>query len=189
MLPVEKKVQKQKQMKMTKSLKYTYTKKAYKPKDFGKMRLFLIIICFINIFLYYTAYAYFDNILDALAKYQLPVGFLTFIKYFIIFILGFLIGLLIILGMRLKVSMNYFDIKVLLLAGLIPALAIILSYSGFVSFLINNFFNTNETITELYYFFFLRTDIWALWLGIAAGASVRLKLMYQKRRYKHQAMD
>jgi hypothetical protein len=176
-------------MKVTKSNNYTYTKKSVKTKDYGKMRLLLILACFVNILFYYTAYAYFDSILSALAKYQIPVGILTFIKYFIVFVLGFLIGLLLILGMRLKVSMNYFDLKVMLLAGIIPALAIILSYSGLVSFLVNNFFSTNETIKELYYYFFSRTDIWALWLGIATGGSVRLRLMQQKKRYKHQAMD
>ena len=176
-------------MKVTKSSKYTYSRKDDSPKDQGKIRVLLIIICFINIFLYYTAYSYFDNILAALAKYALPVGFLTFIKYFIIFVLGFLIGLLVILGMRLRVSINYFDLKVLLLVGMIPALAIILSYSGLVSFLINNLFSGNETISELYYYFFSRTDIWALWLGVATGASIRLKLMQQKKKYKHQAID
>ena len=100
-----------------------------------------------------------------------------------------MIGLLIILGMKLRVSMNYFDLKVLLLAGSIPALAILLSYSGLASFLINTLFSGNETINELYYYFFSRTDIWALWLGVATGASVRLKLMQQKKKYKHQAMD
>jgi hypothetical protein len=176
-------------MKVTKSLKYTYSKKENAPRDYGKMRALLIVFCFINIFLYYAAYAYFDNILAALARYELPVGFLTFIKYFIIFILGFLIGLLIILSMRLKVSMNYFDVKVLVLAGLLPALAIILSYSGLAGFLVRSFFSGNETVNELYYYFFSRTDIWALWLGVATGASIRLRLMQQIKRYKHQAMD
>lgn len=176
-------------MKVTKSLKYTYSRKDNIPGDYGKMRILLIIVCFINIFLYYTAYAYFDNILAALARYELSVGFLTFLKYFIIFVLGFLIGLLVILGMRLKVSMNYFDLKVLILTGLIPALAIIVSYSGLAGFLVNTFFSNNDTVSELYYYFFSRTDIWSLWLGFAAGASVRLKLMQQKRRYKHQAMN
>ena len=180
-------------MKVTKSSKYVYYKKDKgqqdPPRDHSRMRILLIIICFINIFLYYAAYSYFDNILAALARYELPVGFLTFLKYFIIFILGFLIGLLVILGMRLRVSMNYFDMKVLLLAGFIPAFAIILSYSGLVSFLINSFFSGNETISELYYYFFSRTDIWALWLGVATGASIRLKLMQPNRKYKHQAID
>ena len=66
-------------------------------EDYGKMRFILIITSFVNIFLYYTAYAYFDNILIALARYELSVGFLTFLKYFIIFVLGFLIGFLAVL--------------------------------------------------------------------------------------------
>ena len=156
--------------------------------DHGKMRFILIIISFVNIFLYYSAYAYFDNILVALARYELSVGFLTFLKYFIIFILGFLIGFLIILSMRMRVSMNYFDLKGFLMVGLIPVLAIILSYSGLVSFLVNTFFKSNSTINELYYYFFSRTDIWSLWLGVATGSSIRLKLL-QKRKYKHQAME
>jgi len=164
-------------------------------EDYGKMRFILIITSFVNIFLYYTAYAYFDNILIALARYELSVGFLTFLKYFIIFVLGFLIGFLIILSMRMRVSMNYFDLKgflmvglIPLMVGLIPVLAIILSYSGLVSFLVNTFFKSNSTINELYYYFFSRTDIWSLWLGVATGSSIRLKLL-QKRKYKHQAME
>jgi len=152
------------------------------------MRFILIIISFINILLYYSAYAYYDTILGALAKYELPIGLLSFVKYFIIFILGFLIGFLIILGMRLKVKKNYFDIKGLLLVGLIPALAIIISYSGLADFLVNAIFKSNATVNELYYYFFSRTDIWALWLGVATGSSIRLKLL-QKRKYKHEAID
>jgi len=156
--------------------------------DYGKMRFILIVISFVNIFLYYTAYAYFDNILIALARYELSVGFLTFLKYFIIFVLGFLIGFLIILSMRLRVSMNYFDLKVFLTVGLIPIIAIILSYSGLISFLVNAFFKSNGTINELYYYFFSRTDIWSLWLGVATGSSIRLKLLL-KKKYKHQVME
>ena len=152
------------------------------------MRFVLIIISFVNILLYYSAYAYYDTILGALAKYELPVGLLSFIKYFIVFILGFLIGFLIILGMRLKVNMNYFDIKVLLLVGLVPALAIIFSYSGFANFLVASIFKSNDTVSELYYYFFSRTDIWAIWLGVATGSSIRIKL-FQKKKYKHEAIE
>jgi len=151
-------------------------------------RYILIIISFINILLYYSAYAYYDTILDSLAKYDLPLGLLTFLKYFIIFVLGFSIGFLITLGMRLRVSMNYYDIKVLVLVGFIPALAIIISYSGIANLLVNNVFNSNTTISELYFYFFSRTDIWAIWLGIAAGSSIRLKLL-QKRKYRHEAIE
>ena len=152
------------------------------------MRIILIIISFINIFLYYAAYAYFDNILTILARYELPVGFLTFIKYFIIFVLGFLIGFLIILGMRQKAGKNYFDLKVFLLVGLIPTLAIIFSYSGLISLIVDTIFKSNETINELYYYFFSRTDIWSLWLGIATGSSIRVKMLMGKK-YKHQAVN
>ncbi len=152
------------------------------------MRFILIIISFINILLYYSAYAYYDTILDALAKYDLPLGLLTFLKYFIIFILGFSIGFLITLGMRLKVNMNYYDIKVLALVGLIPALAILFSYSGIANLLVNKVFNSSTTISELYFYFFSRTDIWAIWLGVAAGSSIRLKLV-QKRKYRHETIE
>lgn len=153
-------------------------------EDYRKMRLILIIATLINIFLYYSAYAYFDNILVAIARHELPVGFLTFIKYFIIFVLGFLIGFLIILAMRLKVSMSYFDLKVLLLVGFIPALAIIFSYTNILNLLLNT---PSETTVDLYYYFFSRTDIWSIWLGVATGASVRI--CFNKRRYRHQVME
>jgi len=103
-------------------------------------------------------------------------------------VLGFLIGFLIILSMRLRVSMNYFDLKGFLMVGLIPVFAIILSYSGLVSLLINTIFKSNETINELYYYFFSRTDIWSIWLGVATGSSIRLKLL-QKKKYRHQIME
>lgn len=165
-----------------------YYRTIRKEKRNYNMRIILIIICFLNIFLYYSAYAYYDTILDALARYELPVGLLTFLKYFIVFILGFLIGFLIILSMRLKVKMNYYDIKVLASVGIIPALALLISYSGIADFIVDKVFNSNPTINELYFYFFSRTDIWAIWLGIAVGSSIRIRLL-QRRKYKHQALD
>ncbi len=153
-----------------------------------RMRSILVVINFINIFLYYSAFAYFDTILEAFAKFDLPLSFLLFLKYFIVFILGFSIGFLVILGMRLKVKRNYFDIKVFFLVGFIPLIALAISYSGIADLIINRVFNSNTTISELYYYFFSRTDIWSIWLGIAMGSSVRLKLS-EKRKYKHQIID
>jgi hypothetical protein len=152
------------------------------------MRFFLIIISFINIFLYYCAYVYYDTILDALVKYDLPLGLLTFLKYFIIYILGFLIGFLIILGMRLRLHMNYFDIKVFALVGFLPAMVILISYSGIVNTIAGDVINSSNNISELYYYFFSRTDIWAIWLGIATGASIRLRIS-QKKKYKHGVIE
>ncbi len=159
-----------------------------KTPEHEKMRFILIAVSLVNIILYYTAYAYFDNILAALAVFDLPVGFLTFLKYFIVFILGFLIGFLIILGIKLRIRMNYFDIKVLLLVGFIPASAMILYYTGIVDFILNRISGSGGTAGELYYYFFSRTDIWSLWLGTAAGSSVRVRSAPAKK-YRHQAMQ
>ncbi|MCL5071003.1 MAG: hypothetical protein M1308_08925, partial [Actinobacteria bacterium] len=145
------------------------------------VRRYLLIICFVNIILYYSAFAYFDNILDALSRFNLPVGFLNFLQYFIILALGFMIGFLIVLSMRIKSSRNYFDIKVMLLSGLIPILALLLYKTGFVNFIVTRFFNSNITISEAVFYFFSMTKIWTLWLGITIGASVRIKLPEKKK--------
>jgi hypothetical protein len=155
-----------------------------------KKKFFLIAFSFVNILLYYTAFAYFDNITDALVVYNLPAGFLSFLRLFIIFILGFMIGFLISISRKAAASTNYFDIKVFLIAGCIPALALILYSSGAINLAVNRFFNSNLTISELVFYFFSRDTIWAIWLGISAGASVRLTFISQpKKRFKHQIID
>ncbi|MBE3092173.1 MAG: hypothetical protein IMZ51_00730 [Chloroflexi bacterium] len=153
------------------------------------MRLFLTGASFINIILYYTAFAYFDNIMTALAGYNLPVGFLNFLRFFIVFILGFMIGFLIAVSTKSRVNMNYFDIRVFLIVGCIPALALILYNTGAVNLVVTKFFNSNSTISELVFYFFSRETVWALWLGISIGASVRLRFGSLKKRFKHQVID
>ncbi|MFZ3387149.1 MAG: hypothetical protein WA120_08240 [Candidatus Hydromicrobium sp.] len=154
-----------------------------------KMRFFLIAASFVNIILYYTAFAYFDNIMDALAVYNLPVSFLNFLRLFIVFILGFMIGFLIAISMKSVVNINYFDIRVFLIAGCIPALALILYNTGAVNLVVTKFFNSNLTVSELVFYFFSRDIIWAIWLGISAGASVRLKFKSSGKKFKHQILD
>jgi hypothetical protein len=155
-----------------------------------RKKFFFIAFSFVNILLYYTAFAYFDNITDALARYNLPVGFLSFLKLFIVFILGFMIGFLISISMKAVAGTNYFDIKVFLMAGCIPALALILYSTGAVNLMVTRFFNSNLTISELVFYFFSRDTIWVIWLGISAGASVRLTFISQpKKRFKHQIVD
>ena len=153
------------------------------------MRLFFIVASFINIILYYIAFAYFDNITAALAGYNLPVSFLNFLRFFIVFILGFMIGFLIVVSARSRVNMNYFDIRVFLIAGCIPALALILYNTGAVNLIVNKFFNSNLTVSELVFYFFSRETVWAIWLGISIGASVRLRFKSLKKRFKHQVID
>jgi hypothetical protein len=154
-----------------------------------KMKSFLIVASFVNIILYYTAFAYFDNIIDVLAVYNLPVSFLNFLRLFIVFILGFMIGFLIAVSTKSRVNMNYFDIRVFLIVGCIPALALILYNTGAVNLVVTRFFNSNLTVSELVFYFFSRDIIWAIWLGISAGASVRLKFKSSGKKFKHQILD
>lgn len=153
------------------------------------MRLFIKIFSFINIILYYAAYAYFDNIISALAHYNLSTPFLDFLRFIIVFILGFMIGLLIIINMKPEVSMNYFDIRTFLIAGSIPAVALILYKSGLVNLAVDRLFNSNLTVSELAFYFFSRETVWAIWLGFAAGASVRLGFKTRGKKFKHQVSE
>jgi hypothetical protein len=153
------------------------------------MKIVLRIFSFVNIVLYYTAYAYFDNITTALAVYNLPAGFVNFLRFFVVLILGFMVGFLIIISMRQDWSRNYFDIKVFLSVGFIPAIALLLYKTGFVNIAVSRLFNSNMTVSELAFYFFSRETIWAMWLGIAIGASVRLRFKSSPRKFKHQVMD
>ena len=154
-----------------------------------KMKFFLIAASFVNIILYYTAFAYFDNIIDALAVYNLSVSFLNFLRLFIVFILGFMIGFLIAISMKSVVNINYFDIRVFLIAGFIPAMALIFYNTGAVNLVVTKFFNSNLKVSELVFYFFSRDIIWTIWLGISAGASVRLKFKSSGKKFKHQILD
>jgi hypothetical protein len=152
------------------------------------MRIFLTVFSLINIILYYTAFAYFDNILNAFAGYSLPASLLIFLKYFIIFIVGFMIGLLIILSMKPKAKMNYFDLKVFLIVGFIPALALILNGTGAVNIMVTKFFGSNLTVSDLVYYFFSNNYIWSLWLGVSVGSSIRLRFISKDKKFKHQVI-
>ncbi len=151
------------------------------------MRVFLTVFSFINIILYYAGFAYFDNILDAFAGYNISAGYLSLLRYFIVFIIGFMIGLLIILTMKPKAKRNYFDIKVFLIVGFIPALALILNGTGAVNLIAVKFFGTDLTVSDLVYYFFSNNIIWSLWLGISIGSSIRLRFAVKYKRFKHEA--
>jgi hypothetical protein len=152
------------------------------------MRRILIIACFLNLILYYCAFAFFDNILNGLAKFSLPQGFLSFLQFFITIALGFFIGFLIILAMRLKTSRNFFDLKVMLIAGTLPALALLLYETGLVNLIVTKVFNSSKSASEAAFYFFSITKIWTLWLGVSIGASVRIKFG-DKKKYRHEASD
>lgn len=153
------------------------------------MRIFLTVFSLVNTILYYTAFAYFDNILGAFTSYNINPGYLNFLRYFIIFIVGFMIGLLIILTMKPRAKMNYFDLKVFLIAGLVPALALILNSTGAVSLILTRFFSSNLTASDLIYYFFFNNSVWSLWLGVSVGSSVRLRFVSKDKKFKHQVID
>lgn len=153
------------------------------------MRFFLIIFSFVNIIFYYTAFAYFDNIASALAVYNLSAGFLGFLRFTVVLILGFMIGFLIIISMKPRVGRNYFDIKTFLIAGCIPAISLLLYKSGIVNLIVAEVFNSNLTVSELAFYFFSRETVWAIWLGISMGASVRLNFKSPPKKFKHQIQD
>lgn len=153
------------------------------------MRIFLTVFSLVNTILYYTAFAYFDNILGAFTSYNINPGYLNFLRYFIIFIVGFMIGLLIILTMKPRAKMNYFDLKVFLIVGLVPALALILNSTGVVSLILTRFFSSNLTASDLIYYFFFNNSVWSLWLGVSVGSSVRLRFVSKDKKFKHQVID
>jgi hypothetical protein len=153
------------------------------------MRLFLIIFSYINVILYYIAFAYFDNIIGELASYNLSAGFLGFLRFIIILILGFMIGFLISISMRPLEKKNYFNIKTFLISGFMPAMALLMYKTGLVNIIVAKLFNSNLTISELAFYFFSREAIWTIWLGVSIGASVRLKFGSPDKRFKHQVID
>lgn len=150
------------------------------------MRLFLNIFSLVNMILYYLVYAYFDNILSALVYFNLPDAFLSFLKFIIVFILGFMIGLLIVINMRTQEARSHFDIKTFLIAGFMPAIALILYKSGLVNLVVDRFFNSNLTVSEAAFYFFSRETVWSIWLGFATGASLRLAFKTPEKKFKHQ---
>ena len=152
------------------------------------MRKVLLITCLINLILYYCAFAFYDNILGALAKFSLPGGFLSFLQFFITLVLGFFIGFLIILAMKLKTSRNFFDLKVMLIVGSFPIIALLFYKTGLAGLMAAKLFNSNKSINEAVFYFFSNIKIWALWLGISIGASVRIKLP-EKKKFRHEASE
>ncbi|MBC7333865.1 MAG: hypothetical protein H5T85_05355 [Actinobacteria bacterium] len=153
------------------------------------MRIFLIVISFINIVLYYMMYALFDSIVELLDWTNLSPGFLNFTKLSILVTLGFLIGLLVILVLDVGRSRSYFDIRTLAMIGFIPAIGLLLSGGTITNFFITRFFDSNKQLSELCYYLFSRTIVWSLWLGFSIGVSVRLKFREEfKHRVSQQAV-
>ncbi|HEY4695809.1 MAG TPA: hypothetical protein VIH13_02860 [Candidatus Hydromicrobium sp.] len=151
------------------------------------MRIFLIIFSFINTVFYVFVYSYFDNILDIFGITGLSSTAINYIKLAALLVVGFCIGITVMLILRLKIKKNLFSFKNLLIVGIFPFICLILSEGSITSFIINKFFNSSERLSELVFYLFSRQTIWSLWLGFAIGTSIRFSFL--KKEYKHLSVE
>lgn len=147
-----------------------------------------MVVSFTNILFYYLMYALFDNVVELLGWTNLSPGFLNFTKLSMLVIVGFLIGLLVILLLDIGTKKacferSYFDVRTLVILGFIPAIGLLLSGGAITNFFITRFFSSNKELTEIYYYLFSRSTLWSIWLGFSIGASVRLGF---KKKFRYQ---
>ncbi len=147
------------------------------------MRIFLIIFSFVNTLFYILIYSYFDNILGFFSAISLPSTVSNYVKLLMLLIIGFCIGLTVMLMLNLRLGRSSFSFKNLLLIGTVPFIFLILSEGTITNFIVTSLFNSSKTISELIFYLFSRQTIWCLWLGFAIGTSIRVS--FSKREYKH----
>ncbi|MCJ7472429.1 MAG: hypothetical protein MUP02_06460 [Actinobacteria bacterium] len=147
------------------------------------MRIFLIVISFINTLLYVLIYAYYDNVLDMLGATAISADLQNLLRTLVLIIAGFCIGITVMLLLDLKINRSCFSFKNLLLIGIVPFILLILS-QGFVSgLIISRLFSGSEKIQELVFYLLSRNVLWSVWSGFALGTSIRP--VFRKVRHKH----
>jgi len=146
------------------------------------MRLFLVIMSFITAFLYFLIYALYDNILAVFGSFNVAGALSSFLKIFVLVIVSFLIGLIVIMLLKIRYEKSHFDYRFALIVGILPFIFLILSQGAVTNFIIVKVFNSNRQISEFVFYFLSRQIVWAMWLGFALGTSVHLAF---KRRLKH----
>lgn len=147
------------------------------------MRIFLIIVSFVNALLYVLIYAYYDTILGFLGTSLLLAGMQNFLKAAVLIAAGFCVGLMSMLLLSPGMRRSRFDIKNLLLLGMIPFIFLILSPGAVTNFIASRIFGDRESIRELLFYLFSRQALWSIWFGFAIGTSVRI--CFRRRRNKH----
>lgn len=147
------------------------------------MRLFLVVTSFITAFLYFLIYAFYDNILAVFGQIDVTGAFISFIKIFILVIVSFLLGLIVILLLKIRYEKSHFDYRFALIVGILPLIFLILSQSAITNLIIVKVFDSNKQISEFVFYFLSRQIVWAMWLGFALGTSVRIAF---KRRLRHE---
>jgi len=147
------------------------------------MRVFLIIFSFINAFLYFMFYAFFDSIMNLTGGLSISPDIVAFLKLLILIVFGFLIGLVVSLLLKLNIEKSFFDYKTALIAGIFPFIFLILSIGSITNFIVANILQSNRQLTELLFYFLSRQIIFSLWFGFAIGVSVRIAF---KKKIKHE---
>lgn len=147
------------------------------------MRIFLIVTAFVNTIFYLLVYAYYENIMGLFGNVNVAGGWLSFLKILDLVIVGFLIGLIVSMLLRLRIEKSFFDYRMLLIVGILPFIFLILSPGQVTNFFIVKLFNSSRQISEAAFYFFSRQTIWAIWFGFAIGVSVRLSF---KKKLKHE---
>lgn len=151
------------------------------------MRNFLIILSFINAILYVLIYSYFDNIIEILGLVNLSPVAANNIKLAALLIVGFCMGINIMLILKLKIKKSFFSFKNLIIIGIFPFICLVLSEGTITDFIINKFFNSSENLSELLFYLLSRQAIWSLWLGFAIGSSIRFS--FSRIKYKHVSIE
>ena len=153
------------------------------------MRIFLIFFSFVNAFLYFLVYAYYDNILAVFGGANITSGFLGFLKIFMLVIVSFLIGLIVSMLIKFKIDKSFFDWRIALIVGIFPFIFLILSQGTITNYFVVEVFNSNRQVSELIFYFFSRQIVWAMWLGFAIGASVRIAFKKKTKHEKSQDLE
>lgn len=147
------------------------------------MRIFLIIIAYINSLLYFAVYVYFDTILEFIGPTLLSGGLQSLVKILVLVIAGFCIGLIPMLLLSPGMRRNRIDIKNLILVGIIPFILLILSPGPVIDLIAGKVFSGNEKISELLFYLLSRQSVWSVWFGFAIGTSARISLRKVKHRH------
>ena len=147
------------------------------------MRIFLIIVSFINTLLYVLIYAYYDTILDRMGTSLLSAGMQSFFKIVVLVAAGFCIGLMSMLLLAPGMKRSRFNIKNLLLIGLVPFILLLLSPGPVTDLIASRIFGNKESMRELLFYLLSRQAILSIWFGFAVGTSVRIH--FGKRVHKH----
>ena len=149
------------------------------------MRIFLIIVSFINTLLYVLVYAYYDTIMGFLGTVSLSAGMQNFLKAAVLIAAGFCIGLMPMLLLAPGMRRSRFDMRNLLLLGLVPFVFLIMSPGTVTDFIASRIFGNRESIRDLLFYLLSRQALWSIWFGFALGTSVRI--CFKRRKNKHSA--